>query len=94
MSATAMTIIYFVGILGIFYLALWIPESRRKKKFNKMMGSLRVNDEVITRGGILGKVVNIQDNYVIVQSGPDKARFKMQKSAISNILSVKSEETK
>lgn len=94
MSQTAITIIYFVGILGIFYLALWIPESRRKKKFKKMMDSIRVNDEVVTRGGILGKIVNIQDNYVIVQSGPDKARLKMQKSAIGNVLSVKAEETK
>lgn len=94
MSATAMTIIYFVVILGIFYLALWVPESRRKKKFKQMMDSLRVNDEVVTRGGILGKVVNIQDNYVIIQSGPDKARLKLQRNAIGSILTKKAEETK
>ncbi|MFL0251765.1 preprotein translocase subunit YajC [Clostridium neuense] len=94
MSATAMTIIYFVVILGIFYLALWVPESRRKKKFKQMMDSLRVNDEIVTRGGILGKVVNMQDDYVIIQSGPDKARLKVQRNAIGNILTKKAEETK
>ncbi|KOF55933.1 MULTISPECIES: preprotein translocase subunit YajC [Clostridium] len=94
MSATAMTIIYFVVILGIFYLALWVPESRRKKKFKQMMDSLRINDEVVTRGGILGKIVNIQDNYLVIQSGPDKTRLKVQKSAIGNVLTKKAEETK
>lgn len=94
MSSTTMTIIYFVVILGIFYLALWVPESRRKKKFKQMMDSIKVNDEVVTRGGILGKVVNIQDDFIIVQSGPDKARLKMQKSAIANVLTIRAEETK
>lgn len=94
MSSTTMTIIYFVVILGIFYLALWVPESRRKKKFKQMMDSVKVNDEVVTRGGILGKVVNIQDDFIIVQSGPDKARLKMQKSAIANVLTIRAEETK
>lgn len=94
MKGTTVTIIYFVVILGIFYLALWVPESRRKKKFKQMMDSIRVNDEVITRGGILGKIVNIQDDFVIVQSGPDKARLKMQKSAVANVLTKRAEEAK
>jgi len=94
MSATAMTIIYFVVILGIFYLALWVPESRRKKKFKQMMDAIRINDEVVTRGGILGKIVNIQDDFIIVQSGPDKTRLKMQKNAIANVLTKRAEETK
>lgn len=94
MPATAVTIIYFVVILGIFYLALWVPESRRKKKFKQMMDSLRINDEIITRGGILGKIVNIQDDFIIIQSGPDKARLKMQRNAIANILTKRPEETK
>lgn len=94
MSATTMTIIYFVVILGIFYLALWVPESRRKKKFKQMMDSIKVNDEVVTRGGVLGKIVNIQDDFVIIQSGPDKARLKMQKSAVANVLTKRAEEAK
>lgn len=94
MKGTTITIIYFVVILGIFYLALWVPESRRKKKFKQMMDSIKVNDEVVTRGGVLGKVVNIQDDFVIVQSGPDKARLKMQKTAIANVLTKRAEETK
>lgn len=72
-------------MLGIFYLIVFLPESRRKKKYNSMLNSVKVNDEIVTRGGIMGKIVNIQDDYIIVQTGPDRARIKLAKSSISNV---------
>jgi preprotein translocase subunit YajC len=67
------------------------PERKRKKKFSEMMTTLKVNDDVITSGGIMGKVINIQDNFVIIQSGPDKARIKVLKKAINSISNNKAE---
>lgn len=81
----------WIAVLVIFYAILIIPENKRKKKYNAMLSALEVNDEVVTRGGIIGKVVNIQDDYVIVQSGPDKARIKITKNGISNVLTEKEE---
>ena len=85
------TFLPFVLVLVIFYAILIIPENKRKKKYNAMLSALEVNDDVVTRGGIIGKVVNIQDDYVIVQSGPDKARIKITKNGISNVLTEKEE---
>ena len=81
----------WILVLVVFYAILIIPESKRKKKYNAMLSAVEVNDEVITRGGIIGKVVNIQDDYVIIQSGPDKARIKVSKNGISNVLTEKEE---
>ncbi len=81
-----------IGMLIVFYLFLIIPENKRKKKYNEMINNLRVNDEIITRGGIIGKIVNIQDDFVIVESGPDKGRFKLSKQGVSNLV-TKTEET-
>lgn len=81
-----------IGMLIVFYLFLIIPENKRKKKYNEMINNLRVNDEIVTRGGIIGKIVNIQDDFVIVESGPDKGRFKLSKQGISNLV-TKTEET-
>lgn len=81
-----------IAMLIVFYLFLIIPENKRKKKYNEMINNLRVNDEIITRGGIIGKIVNIQDDFVIVESGPDKGRFKLSKQGISNLV-TKTEET-
>lgn len=72
-------------MLGIFYLIVFLPESKRKKKYNSMLSAVKVNDEIVTRGGIMGKIVNIQDDYIIVQTGPDRARIKLAKSSISNV---------
>ena len=80
-------------MLVVFYLVLIIPEKKRKKKYDDMINGLKINDEIVTRGGILGRLINIQEDYVIVESGPDKARFKLTKQGISNVI-AKTEENK
>ncbi|OAA91862.1 preprotein translocase subunit YajC [Clostridium ljungdahlii] len=80
-------------IVVIFYLLIFLPESKRKKKYNAMLESLKVNDEVMTKGGIIGKVVNIQDRNITIQTGPDRVRIKLDKTGVLNILSeTKSQE--
>ncbi|AZV58143.1 MULTISPECIES: preprotein translocase subunit YajC [unclassified Clostridium] len=74
-------------IVVIFYLLIFLPESKRKKKYNAMLESLKVNDEVMTKGGIIGKVVNIQDRNITIQTGPDRVRIKLDKTGVLNILS-------
>jgi preprotein translocase subunit YajC len=91
MNQTVITIIYLAVIFGFTFFMIIFPERKRKKKFAEMMDTLKVNDDVVTSGGIIGKVTNIQDNFVIIQSGPDKARIKILKKAISNITTVKAE---
>ena len=82
-----------IAMLVVFYLVLIIPERKRKKKYDEMLNGLKINDEIVTRGGIMGRLINIQDDYVIVESGPDKSRFKLTKQGISNVV-VKTEENK
>lgn len=86
MNNNTVTIIYFVVLLGLFYVLVIFPESRRKKKYGNMLESLKVNDEILTKGGILGRVISIGDTFIIVQSGPDRVRFKLDKNGISTIL--------
>lgn len=85
-------IIYMVVVLGLFYLMIFLPERKRKKKFNDLISSVKVNDEVVTTGGIMGKITNIQDDYVIIQSGPDKARLKVLKRSINGVVNNKPKE--
>lgn len=76
----------FVLMIGMFYLVVFLPESKRKKKYNAMLNELKVNDEVLTRGGILGKVTSIQEDHILLQTGPDRARLKVSKNGIANVL--------
>lgn len=75
-----------IAMLVFFYLAILIPEGKRKKKYKSMLDNLKVNDEVMTKGGIIGKIINIQERAIIVQTGPDKVRIKLDKTGVLNLL--------
>lgn len=82
----------FIILIVVFYLMILVPENRRKKKYNTMVNSLKVNDEIVTRGGIMGKIVNMQDDFVILQTGPDKARIKLAKNGIASVVENSTQE--
>lgn len=84
---------FLIVMLVLFYLMIFLPEKKRKKKFNEMVNSLALNDEIITRGGIVGKVVNIQDNLVVVQTGPERTRIQVSKSSLYNVTKKKENES-
>lgn len=84
------TLLPFIIMIGIFYLIVLVPENKRRKKYNSMLSALKVNDEIMTRGGIIGKIINLQDNFVIVQTGPDKMRIKLDKNGITQVLNTES----
>ncbi|PRR76775.1 preprotein translocase subunit YajC [Clostridium liquoris] len=84
----------FILMLVFFYIILYIPEKKRKKKYKGMLDSLKVNDEIITKGGILGKVINVQDTFIILETGPSRARIKLDKNGILSILNPSNVEEK
>lgn len=79
-------------VFVLFYFMIFVPEKKRKKQYNEMINSLAVNDEIMTKGGIMGRIINLQDEFFILESGPDRARLKMSKLAISSV-SKKANET-
>ena len=77
--------IFLVVMLGLFYVMVFMPEKKRKKKYNEMLNSISVNDEIITRGGIIGKIVSIKEDYAIIQTGPGRVKIQVSKSGILDI---------
>ncbi|GFP76851.1 preprotein translocase subunit YajC [Clostridium fungisolvens] len=78
-----------IVVFVIFYALLIIPERKRKKQYQSMLNDLKINDEIISKGGIIGKVVNLQDDYIILESGPDRARIKLSRQGIANVINTK-----
>lgn len=77
------TFLPLVVMFGLMYLLLIVPEKKRTKKYNAMLSELKVNDEIITRGGVVGKIISIDDEHMVIQSGPDRTRIKMVKTSVS-----------
>lgn len=88
------SIVPFLLMIGLFYLFIFVPENKRKKKYSSMLTNLKVNDEIMTRGGVIGKVINIQEKHIILETGPDRVRIKLDKNGISNVLNTGAEENK
>lgn len=73
------------GFVVIFYLMIWRPQSKRAKEHKNLLGSLQKGDEVVTSGGIAGKVVKVADDFVVIEVS-DTVELKIQKMAIAATL--------
>lgn len=74
-----------LGILLAFFFLFVVPQQRRAKEQKKMIESLNKGTEVITNGGLLGKVVDLDDNFVLLELA-DNVQIHVQKQAISTLL--------
>ena len=87
MAQLLVTLLPLVAMFAIMYFLLIVPEKKRTKKYNTMLSELKVNDEVLTRGGIVGKIITIEEDQMVIQSGPDRLRYRITKNAIAQKLS-------
>lgn len=78
------TIIYLLFIFGIIYFLMIRPQKKQQQKRQEMMNSLKVNDAVVTIGGIHGRITKIKDDNVTLRLA-DKVEVDFEKSAISRI---------
>ena len=76
-------IIVLVLFLAIFYFFMIRPESKRKKAAEEMRSKMAVGDNIVTIGGLVGKVVHVDEKYVVFETGEDRVRIKVQKSAVN-----------
>lgn len=75
-----------VLLLVVMYFLLIRPQKKREKQINEMRRSINVGDEVITIGGICGKVVKTKDDSLILQVGADKVKFEVMRWSISKVV--------
>ena len=67
----------------IFYFLIIRPEKKRAKETETMLNNLQVADEVITNGGIIGRVLSVQKDTVLIETGSDRTKIRVVKSAIA-----------
>jgi preprotein translocase subunit YajC len=78
-------LIWIVPLILIFYFMLWRPQSKQKKARAEMMKNMTVGTRVKTIGGVYGRIVEIKDNYITVETGRDKVRIVFDRNAISTV---------
>jgi len=74
-----------LGILVFFYFLFIRPQSKRNKEQKQMLAALTKGSEVVTTGGILGKVADLDDNFVRLEVA-DNYFIQVQRHAIANMM--------
>ena len=80
-----MSFIPLIIIFVVFYFLLIRPQSKKQKEHQEMVTSLEAGNEVVTAGGILGKIKEINDQYVQLQISDDTV-IKVQRHTIASLL--------
>jgi preprotein translocase subunit YajC len=74
-----------LAILLFFYFLFIRPQSKRNKEQKQMLSALTKGAEVVTNGGILGKVVDLDDNFVRIETA-DNCYLQVQRHAVANMV--------
>lgn len=75
------TIFLFLPIALIFYFILIRPQQKQRKELAALIAELKINDEVVTNGGIIGKIKELRETSYIIQSA-DKSFLEIARSAV------------
>ena len=84
-------ILYIIAMFAIFYFLLIRPQRKREKDARLMLESLQMGDKVVTVGGIHGKITQLKDDTVILETGAlgNTSTVKVARSSIREVLTVK-----
>lgn len=74
-------LILFVPMIAIWYFLLILPQKKQRQQLQEMISQLKINDEVVTNGGIIGKIKEVKNTSFIIQSA-EKSFLEVGKSAV------------
>ena len=80
------TILPLVILIAVMYFLLIRPQKKREKEVNAMRSGVQVGDEIITIGGICGKVVKTKEESLVIQVGADRVKFEIMRWAVSKVV--------
>lgn len=73
-------------IVAMYFLMIR-PQKKKDKEIKEMRNSLQVGDEIVTIGGICGKIVKTKEETIVIQVGADKVKFEMMRWSVSTVTS-------
>lgn len=80
-----MSFLPLILIFVVFYFLLIRPQQKKVKEHKQMTESLKKGDEVVTNGGVLGKITDVGDNFVSVKIA-DNVEVKIQRQAVASLM--------
>ena len=85
-ASTLIQMAPIIGVIAIFYFLLIRPQTQKAKEHSKMLKDLKRNDEVVTTGGIVGRITELGEKLVTVEIAPN-VRVRVERPQIASISS-------
>ena len=84
--AGAASWIYTIGMMAVLFVVFYFfairPQKKQEKETNAMRNALMVGDEITTIGGIIGKIISIKEETLMIETGHDRTKIRILKSAV------------
>ena len=87
-----MTIIMIAVFGVVMYFFMYRPQKKQEKEVNNMRNNLQVGDEITTIGGIIGKIVSIKEETIMIETGHDRTKIRLLRTAVRSV-DVRAEDT-
>lgn len=79
-----------IVIVAIFYFLLLRPQAKERQRHEALLANLKKGDEIVTNGGLIGKVVHVEENRLTVRTG-DNTRVTVDRGRVAAVLGAKGE---
>lgn len=77
-----------VLVIVIMYFMLIRPQKKKEKEVTKMRNSLQVGDEIITAGGIVGRVVSLREDTLLIETGSNNTKIRIKRWAVQSCETI------
>ena len=78
--------ILIVGAIVLFFVFSSRKSKRQRREAEELLNSIAIGDEIITIGGIEGRVVRIKDDHITIESGRDRTKLSITRGAVANVM--------
>jgi preprotein translocase subunit YajC len=78
-------LLFPILLIVVFYFLLIRPQTKRAKEHKQMVEALKKGDEVVTGGGVLGRITEVGDNFMQIEVA-DNVQLKIQKQSVSSLM--------
>ena len=85
-TTSLMSVLIIIVPLAIMYLILILPQRKKEKKQKELISSAAVGDQIVTIGGMAGKVVNIKDDEVTFETSVERSKITIKRWAIRDLI--------
>lgn len=85
MNMMSTNLILIVVLIGVMYFVMIRPQQKQEKKNKAMRESLKIGDEIVTIGGLVGKITKITEKTITIQTGNPNTKVELIKGAVANI---------